>query len=112
LVTYHRRSRKIIEMPITLTIAAVYLVWILYLGNFHNIWVYGIMKKLDNIKRALFLAGCLTFIILIYFIGLFIHKCFWKQRRVELYPKEWSAEVISKDHEFEDFRVRQGLIQV
>ncbi len=70
------------------------------------------MKKLDNIKRALFLAGCLTFIILIYFIGLFIHKCFWKQRRVELYPKEWSAEVISKDHEFEDFRVRQGLIQV
>ncbi len=84
-------------MSIMLMIAISYLVWILYLGNYHHIWVYGILKKLNNIKRGLYVIGCLTFLILIYFIGLLIHKFVWPEKRVEQYSKEWSAEVINKD---------------
>ncbi len=68
-------------------IAIAYLVWILYLGNFHDIWVYGIMKRLNSIKIGLFIVGCLAFMTLIYFIGLLIHKSLWTERRVELYGK-------------------------
>ncbi len=68
-------------------IAIAYLVWILYLGNFHDIWVYGIMKRLNGVKKGLFIAGCSAFITLIYFIGLLIHKNVWTKSCVELYGK-------------------------
>ena len=110
-VTYHKRSTFAIELILMNTIVMSYLIWTYYLGVVRHIWVYGILKNMNSTIRILFLSVCFIFINGLYFVGIFIHKFFWTKTRIHLWPKQWSPEVISKDHEFEDFRVRQRLIK-
>ena len=112
LVTYHRRSKLFIEMSIVLIIVGAYMTWVYYLGTFKEIWVYGIFKNSNTTNRVLFISGFAVYLVLLYFIGLLLHKFLWSKRRREVWPKKWSADEIIKDQlEFEDFRVRQGLIR-
>ena len=89
-----------------------YLTWVYYLGIFQEIWVYGILKNSNTTTRVLLLSAFAVYLIVLYFIGLLLHKLLWPKRRRDVWPKKWSADEISKDQlEFEDFRVRQGLIR-
>ena len=111
-VTYHRRSKVFIEMSILLIVIGSYTTWVCYLGIFQEIWVYGILRKSNTTTKVILLSCFAVYLIVLYFIGLLLHKFLWPKCRREVWPKKWSADEISKDQlEFEDFRVRQGLIR-
>ncbi|CAG2167779.1 unnamed protein product [Oppiella nova] len=112
LTTYHRRSRLVIEMSILIALVGSYVLWIYYLGLVQHIWVYGILRKISTVNRVVILCGFGVYAIVLYLIGLLLHKILWPQRRQEVWPQQWSADEISNGQlEFENFRVRQGLIR-
>lgn len=112
IITYHRRSKLWIELLILLIVSGFYMTWVYYLGLFQHIWVYGVLRKADTIFRIILLCGFTVYLIVLYLIGILLHKFLWPQSREEVWPKKWSADEVIKDQlEFEDFRVRQGLIR-
>ncbi|CAG2183422.1 unnamed protein product, partial [Oppiella nova] len=83
LTTYHRRSRLVIEMSILIALVGSYVLWIYYLGLVQHIWVYGILCKISTVNRVVILCGFGVYAIVLYLIGLLLHKILWPQRRQE-----------------------------
>ncbi|CAG2104349.1 unnamed protein product [Medioppia subpectinata] len=87
-------------------------VWVYYLGLAQHIWVYGILRTMSSVNRAVILCGFAVYSIVLYLFGLLLHKIVWPKRRVDAWPQQWSPDEISIGQlEFENFRVRQGLIR-
>src|SRR5262249_12911392 len=96
-----------------LLVVISYLTLVLYLGLAYELWVYGILRTLSWPFRIVFIVGCGLVIIAFYIIGVYLHRFFWPEMRIYSYTtRYWKSNVkICTDHEFENFRVVQGLIK-
>ncbi|XP_054155154.1 androgen-dependent TFPI-regulating protein-like [Oppia nitens] len=110
-ITYHRRNKLAVEMSLLMAIMSSYVGWVCYLGFYRQIWVYGIFRNRSTVYRVVIFVASGAYLLTLYFAGLLIHRLCWPKSRREEWPQQWSADEISNDQlEFENFRVRQGLI--
>ncbi|XP_077990696.1 androgen-induced gene 1 protein-like isoform X2 [Glandiceps talaboti] len=68
----------------TLTVGFTYLFWILFLGFYLEIWVYGFLKVLTGAYFVLFFAFNAVFLIILYITGEKINKAFWGTHSVDI----------------------------
>ncbi|XP_063407800.1 androgen-induced gene 1 protein-like isoform X4 [Mytilus trossulus] len=83
-IVYHQYPPRKSGLITLLGFALLYLVWILWIAYYANIWVYPILKVLQPHQRAVFIIVLLFLFISLYILGEAINKFFWgKERSVQ-----------------------------
>ncbi|XP_059166198.1 androgen-induced gene 1 protein-like [Physella acuta] len=78
-LVYHVHPPRLKGMIKASSIALIYIVWILFIAFYDNIWVYPILKTLSVHGRAVFLIFCMVIFGLLYILGEKTSSAFWKQ---------------------------------
>ncbi|CAG2205588.1 Androgen-induced gene 1 protein [Mytilus edulis] len=68
--------------------ALLYLVWILWIAYYANIWVYPILKVLQPHQRAVFIIVLLFLFISLYILGEAINKFLWGKERSVVHSRK------------------------
>ncbi|CAC5371243.1 unnamed protein product [Mytilus coruscus] len=80
-IVYHQYPPRKYGLMTLLGFALLYLVWILWIAYYANIWVYPILKVLQPHQRAVFIIVLLFLFISLYILGESINKFFWGKER-------------------------------
>nr|XP_022325648.1 androgen-induced gene 1 protein-like isoform X3 [Crassostrea virginica] len=83
-LVYHQYPSRKIGFATLLSLALLYLSWILWVAFYANIWVYPILKVLNPHQKAVFIMAMLVFFMCLYLLGEFINKTFWGKERNHL----------------------------
>jgi hypothetical protein len=93
LLTRFRRFPKTRYAMIAITILIVsYFTTIFTVKYLTNYWMYPVMAAMNNVQRAVFIMGIISYGILLYFIGKLINNKFWAN---ELKSKDCDSDTDS-----------------
>jgi len=83
----HKQPSTFVGMTALLTWFVVYLVWVMYLGVVHAVWVYPVMEVLTAPLLALFFFSCFLIVALLYNVARFINTLRFKSSQEKKYTK-------------------------
>lgn len=88
IICCHHRVLSIRTHLITIaTFITIYIIWLLFLGNYLTIWAYPLFERLTWWQTGLFLVGACACAMALYRLGLFIISVTWTESRVQQFYK-------------------------
>ncbi|XP_032218996.1 androgen-induced gene 1 protein isoform X2 [Nematostella vectensis] len=82
-VVHHKYPVNRAGIFFTLLPAACYLVWITYIAQTQNFWVYPFLRMMENSGRAAFFGLCAIILIIFYFMGKWMTTTIWEAEPVK-----------------------------
>ncbi|XP_021364277.1 androgen-induced gene 1 protein-like [Mizuhopecten yessoensis] len=81
-LVYHHFPSRSRGLKILMSFALSYLIWILWVAYYADIWVYPILKIMAPHERVIFIAILMALFVSIYLVGEGLNKFLWgKERR-------------------------------
>ncbi|KAL8578423.1 hypothetical protein ACOMHN_014922 [Nucella lapillus] len=83
-LVYHHHPRRQSGIFILSAFTLIYLGWVLWIAYASNLWVYPVLRVMQNHERAVFIAFLLVLFISIYLLGEAVTKFLWRREKAEL----------------------------
>ncbi|XP_070208468.1 androgen-induced gene 1 protein-like isoform X4 [Littorina saxatilis] len=83
-LVYHHHPRRHNGIFILSAFALLYLAWILWIAFAADLWVYPVLRVMQNHERAIFIMFLLMFFISIYLLGEALTKFLWRKEKAAL----------------------------
>uniref|UniRef100_K1PJH1 Androgen-induced protein 1 n=1 Tax=Magallana gigas TaxID=29159 RepID=K1PJH1_MAGGI len=80
-LVYHQYPSRKTGFVTIMSLALLYLTWILWVAYYANIWVYPILKVLQPHQKVVFILAMLVLFVFLYLLGEFINKTIWGKLR-------------------------------
>ncbi|KAL8610670.1 hypothetical protein ACOMHN_047239 [Nucella lapillus] len=83
-LVYHHHPRRHNGIFILSAFALLYLAWILWIAYAADLWVYPVLRVMQNQERVIFISFLLMFFISIYLLGESLTKFLWRKEKAAL----------------------------
>lgn len=87
-LVYHQYPSRKAGFVTIMSLALLYLTWILWVAYYANIWVYPILKVLQPHQKVVFILAMLVLFVFLYLLGEFINKTIWGEERSHAQKKK------------------------
>lgn len=87
-LVYHQYPSRKAGFVTIMSLAMLYLTWILWVAYYANIWVYPILKVLQPHHKVVFILAMLVLFVFLYLLGEFINKTIWGEERSHAQKKK------------------------
>ncbi|XP_076438077.1 androgen-induced gene 1 protein-like [Babylonia areolata] len=91
-LVYHHHPRRHNGIFLLSAFALIYLAWILWIAYAADLWVYPVLRLMQNWERAVFILFLLMFFISIYVLGEALTKFLWRKEKAMLQVKASSKK--------------------
>ncbi|KAL4218023.1 hypothetical protein ACF0H5_022761 [Mactra antiquata] len=78
-LVFHEYPRRRKGLFVMLAFASSYLLWILWVAYYADIWVYPILQVMESHQRAIFISIMMVFFVSIYILGESINRFLWRR---------------------------------